>query len=140
MARISAQEAAEKWANRTAAATQDVQRGIARVTRAPGQAAAAAADKWHTKVTQAKPKFAANSAAVTLQSWQEAATAGVARIASGVQQKKGKMEAFQTAFFAHLDRGAAAIAAMPTNSLEASIAKMTAQVRHNAAFQRAPRS
>ena len=139
MAKITPQEAAAKWAQRTAAATADVARGIDRVTTAPGQKAAAAADKWHARVTGAKDKFRDNAGAVSLGEWQEAAKAGVARIATGVQAKQGKMERFQTEFFAHLDRGKATIDSMPTTSLEASIAKATAQMRHNAAFRRTRR-
>ena len=140
MPKLTPQEAAQKWANRTAAATPDVQRGVERTTRAPGAAAAAQGAKWHAKVTAARPKFERNVGAVSLQAWQAATIAGVGRIAAGVEAKKGKMEAFQVAFFAHLDRGKASIDNMPTASLEQSIAKMTAQVRHNAAFQRQPSS
>lgn len=139
MPKITPQEAAQKWAARTAAATADVARGIDRVTQAPGAKAAAAADKWHQRVTQAKDKFQRNTAAVSLSAWQEAAKAGTARIASGVQAKVGKMEAFQTDFFAHLERGRAAIEAMPTATIDQAIAKATAQMRHNAAFRRQPR-
>lgn len=136
MARVSASEAAEKWARNTAAASQDVVRGVQRVTQAPGAKAAAQKGKWLQKTTAAADKFATNAAAVSLQEWQAAAVEGASRIASGVQSKKGKQERFMTEFLAHLDRGAAGIAAMPTNDLESSIQKMAAQVRHNASFKR----
>lgn len=136
MTRVSPSEGAEKWASRTAGATQDMQRGIERVTVAPGQLAARQADKWHQKVTQAKPKFAANVAAVPLEEWKRSAVDGASRVASGVQAKKGKMERFTQEFYAHLDRGAPSINAMPTTTIEQSIAKAGAQMRHNAAFRR----
>lgn len=136
MARLTPQEAAAKWALRTAAASGDAARGIERVQSAPGQAAARAAEKWHTKVSQAKPKFAANSAAVSLEEWRAAAIAGTSRIASGVEAKKGKQERFMAEFLPHLDRAAAAIAAMPTTTVDQAIAKSAAQIRHNAAFRR----
>lgn len=136
MTRVSPQEGAQKWARNTAAAAQDAARGIDRVTTAPGQKAAAATDKWHQRVTQAADKFRRNTGAVTLEEWQAAAKAGTQRIASGVQAKQGKAQRFAEQFYAHLDRGAAAIAAMPTTTLEDSIAKAAAQMRHNAAFRR----
>jgi hypothetical protein len=136
MPRVTAQEGADKWAQRTAAATQDVIRGVDRVQRAPGAAAAAASGKWLQRVTTAEPKFKARVAAVSLGDWQQATKDGAARIASGVQAKKAKMASFAQAFYDHLDRGAAAIAQMPTNTVEDSIAKAAAQIRHNANFKR----
>ncbi len=136
MTRVDPKAGAEKWKRNLSASTQDVAAGIDRVTVAPGQKAAAASQKWLAKVSQAEPKFKTNVGAVTLQSWQQSAKDGVNRIASGAAAKQGKMEAFATELYAHLDRGKAAIDSMSTNTLEDSIAKMTAQVRHNASFRR----
>lgn len=136
MTRVSPQEGAEKWARNTAAASQDVVRGVSRVTTAPGTKAAASSGKWLTKVSQAEDKFRTNVGAVSLAEWQEAATAGASRIAAGVQAKKHKAAKFAEQFYAHLDRGAQAINSMPTNDIEQSIAKAAAQMRHNAAFRR----
>lgn len=136
MTRISPTAAADKWARNLGAAGQDITAGIARVQRAPGQQAAAAADKWLQKVTGAQAKFKANVGAVSLSDWQQAATAGVQRVAQGANAKKGKMADFATKFFAHLDAGASAINAMPTNTLEDGVAKAAAQIRHNANFRR----
>lgn len=136
MTRVSPQEGAEKWARNTAAATQDVIRGVERVTQAPGAKAAAQSGKWLQKVSQAEQKFRENVSAVPLVEWQEATKAGAGRIASGVQAKKGKAEKFAQAFYAHLDRGAQAINSMPTTTVEDGIAKAAAQIRHNAAFRR----
>lgn len=136
MTRVSAADGAKKWARNLGQATPDITAGIARVQRAPGQAAAAASDKWLQKVSQAAPKFKANVGRVTLADWQKAATDGVSRVAAGANAKVGKMESFAADFYAHLDRGAAAIASMPTNTVEDGIAKAAAQIRHNAAFKR----
>lgn len=136
MTRVSPQEGAEKWARNTAAATQDVVRGVERVTQAPGTKAAAASGKWLNKVSQAEEKFKTNVGAVSLADWQQATRDGASRIASGVQAKKGKAVKFAEAFYAHLDRGAQAINNMPTTTVEDGIAKAAAQIRHNAAFRR----
>ena len=136
MTRVSPQEGMEKWKRNTAAATQDVMRGVDRVTVAPGQKAAAASGKWLGKVTQAEDKFRANVGAVSLASWQQSTKDGASRIAAGVNAKAHKMGDFAAAFYAHLDRGAAAINSMPTTTVEDGIAKSAAQIRHNAAFKR----
>lgn len=136
MTRVSPQEGAEKWARNTAAATQDVIRGVERVTQAPGVKAAAASQKWLQKVTQSEEKFRSNVGATTLADWQQATKDGASRIAAGVNAKKGKQVRFAEAFYAHLDRGASAINSMPTTTVEDGIAKAAAQIRHNAAFKR----
>lgn len=137
MARVSPAEATEKWKRNTSAATQDVIRGVKAVEQAPGAKAAAASGKWLARVSSAEAKYKQNVGAVSLADWQAATEAGASRIAAGVQAKAGKMERFMADFLPHLDRGRAAIAQMPTNTLEESIAKMATQVRHNAAFRRA---
>jgi hypothetical protein len=134
--RVSPSDGAKKWARNLGQATSDIQAGIARVTQAPGQKAAQASGKWLNRVTQAETKFKANVGRVTLSDWQAAATAGVQRVAQGANAKVGKMESFASDFYAHLDRGAAAINAMPTTTLEDGIAKASAQMRHNANFKR----
>jgi hypothetical protein len=136
VARVTADDAAKKWARNLGQATQDITAGIARVSQAPGVKAAQASGKWLQKVTQAETKFKANVGRVGLSEWQAAATAGVSRVASGANAKQGKMAAFMTDFLAHLDRGAPAIAAMATNTVEDGIAKAAAQIRHNANFKR----
>ena len=136
MPRVSAQEGADKWARNTAAATQDVIRGVDRVSQAPGQKAAAQSGKWLQKVSQAENKFKSNVGRVSLADWQAATKDGATRIASGVNSKKQKMASFANDFYAHLDRGAAAINSMPTTTVEDGIAKAAAQIRHNAAFKR----
>jgi len=139
MVRVSPTDGANKWARNLGAATQDIAAGIDRVQQAPGAKAAASSGKWLAKVTQAEDKFKANVGAVSLQQWQQAAKDGVGRVASGANSKKGKMEAFATEFYQHLDRGASAIGAMPTNTLEDGVAKAAAQIRHNAQFRRGRR-
>lgn len=136
MTRVSPGDGAKKWARNLGQAAPDIQAGIARVSQAPGQKAAAASGKWLAKVTQAEDKFRTGSARVTLADWQKAATDGVSRVAAGANAKMGKMESFATEFYAHLDRGSGAINAMPTNTVEDGVAKAAAQIRHNAAFKR----
>jgi hypothetical protein len=131
------EEISEKWAQRTAGATEDYRRGISRVSQAPGQAAAAKRAKWQQNVQQSGDKWEAGVRRVSLNEWQEAAGGeGATRFASGVQAKKGKMASFQREFIPHLERGQEAVKRMPDTSFEDRINKMVAMARHNRSFRR----
>jgi hypothetical protein len=85
--------AAQAWASRLGAATQAYTDGVNGVTVAPGQLAAAAGDRWLANTTNALPRFKANSAAVQLPAWQNAAVSkGAPRLASGASAAQPKME------------------------------------------------
>lgn len=129
--------ATNKWVANLSNATPAMTAGANRVTVAPGQLAAAAADKWLAKVTAAKVKFANRVGSVSLDAWRTAYTTyGVQRVASGAQAKQGKMLAFQQDWQAYLQANMAKIDRMPTTTLEDGIAKAVAQMRLNAAFKR----
>lgn len=135
--RSDPQTATQKWVSNLGNATAAMTAGANRVTTSPGTAAAAAADKWLAKVTQAKDKFKARVGSVTLQQWQTAYTTyGVQRVASGAQAKQGKMLAFQQDWQAYLQANMAKIDRMPTVTLQDGIAKAVAQIQLNAAFKR----
>jgi len=135
--RVNAQQAAEKWTQRLQASTQQIQDGVQRVQVAPGQKAAAAANLWLQRVQQARDKFARNVAAVSLADWQNAMiTKGIGRISAGATAGQPKMQAFMTQFLPHLAAGVAQVERMPKGTIEQSIARMEAMVRHNANFKR----
>lgn len=134
---LNAQQVADKWANRLSASTQEVINGVNSVTVAPGQAAAAQADLWLAKVTASKAKWQNNVGKVTLAEWkQKMLEVGVPRIASGATANKPKMQAFLTQFLPHVEAGAQAVKAMPKMTLEDSIQRAAAMIRHNANFRR----
>lgn len=92
--------AAQSWANRLGAATQAYTDGVNGVTVAPGQLAAAAGDRWLANTTASLNRFKANSAAVQLGPWQNAAISkGAPRLASGAQAAQPKMEMVFTKLF-----------------------------------------
>jgi hypothetical protein len=129
--------AVSKWLTNLGAATARMTSGAQAVQKAPGQAAAAAADKWLAKVTQSKAKFAANVAAVSLSQWQNAyINVGIPRVAQGAQAKQSKVLAFQQQFLPYLQAGIGQIDAMPSTTLEDGIARATAMIRYNAKFKR----
>jgi len=130
-------DATAKWLANLSAASGRMQSGAMGVTKAPGIAAAAAADKWLAKVTAAKAKFAARVQSVSLQDWQNAyINVGIPRVAQGAQAKQGKVQAFFDEFLPYLQRGMATIDNMPSVTLEDGIARASAMIRYNAKFKR----
>lgn len=139
MTRVSPQAGTSKWVSRLSGATQEIQAGVQNVTTAPGQLAAAKADKWLNNVTASAPKFKNNVAAVSLQSWQNSfINVGIPRIAQGAQQKQGKYEAFAQQFYPYLDRGVQQIKAMDDTTFEARVQRAVAMMRYNKGFVRKP--
>lgn len=131
------EQATQKWVQNIGAAGAAITAGVNAVTRAPGQSAAAQADKWLLKVQNAKDKWKTNVGAVSLPSWQQSMiNVGIPRVASGAQAKQGKVTAFATQFFPYLNTGIAKVQAMPSTTLEDNINRATTMIRHNAAFKR----
>lgn len=124
-----------KWVASMSGASQAYKDGIASVQTAPGQAAAQASAKYLAKVQANVAKFERNSAAVDLATWKQLATdKGAARLGSGATAAAGKVQQFQTSFFAYLKAGKAQIDAMPTNTIDEALQKANAQARYNANY------
>lgn len=131
------EQATTKWVQNISAAGTAITNGVNAVSKAPGQSAAAQADKWLLKLQGAKDKFKTNVGAVSLQSWQQSMiNVGIPRVASGAQAKQGKVTAFAQQFFPYLNTGIAKVQSMPSTTLEDNIARATTMIRHNAAFKR----
>lgn len=126
-----------KWLQNLSASTDRMTKGAQGVTKAPGLAAAAAADKWLAKVTAAKTKFATNVGRVSLQEWQNSyINVGIPRVAQGANAKQNKYLSFAEDYYAYLQRGLATIDQMPSTTLEDGIARATAMIRFNAKYVR----
>lgn len=135
--RATPADATAKWVQNIGQATQRIQTGVQSVTRSPGAAAAAQRGKWLARIQQSADKWASRVGAVSLQEWQQAMiSVGIPRIAQGAQAKQHKMENFMTEFLPYLAQGVARIDAMPSTTLEDSINRAAAMIRHNANFRR----
>lgn len=135
--RSTSAAATAKWLQNLSASSDRMNTGAMAVTKAPGLAAAAAADKWLAKVTAAKAKFAARVSSVSLQSWQQSyINVGIPRVAQGANAKQAKVTAFFDEFLPYLSRGLQTIDNMPSVTLEDGIARATAMIRYNAKFTR----
>ena len=139
MARVTPQQAAEKWQRRLSGASQDYINGVQSVTEAPGRRAAAAANKaaqnYQAKI--ADGSWARRVGNVSLGEWQQqAATKGAQRLASGAAAATPKMEGFMSEFLPYVDSARAEIDRMPNNSLEDAKARMLAWTDRMARFSR----
>lgn len=130
-------DATSKWVGNLSSSTERIKAGVARVTQAPGQKAAAQSQKWLQRVTASQQKWASRVASVSLQSWQSSMTdVGIPRVAQGAQAKQNKYQDFASEFFPHLAAGVQRIDSMPSTTLEDNINRAVAMIRHNATFKR----
>lgn len=140
MSRLTPTEYQEKHQRRLTAATEDIRKGIARVTVNPCELAAAKKDKMIQNLTTAvnNGSWERGLKRVSLEEWKKKATEiGVGRIAAGIAGAKAKVIDFAEQLLPHIDAGQAAIANDPDITLEDNIARMNKFIRHMAGFKRA---
>lgn len=139
MAKVTSTEFAEKWARRMQNATQDIEKGINRVTEAPTAKAARKADKMKANLIKAidSGKWQAGLEKVTLSDWKNAAIKkGIPRISQGVTEAQPKVAQFAGELLTYQDGLQSEIDSMPDLTLEDSIARMTAWTRGMAKFKK----
>lgn len=139
MAKLTAQEYAEKWSRRLQAAAPDIQRGISRVDTSPTEAAAAKKDKMLANVTAAvqNGKWEAGLRRVTLSDWKKAATEkGIPRISQGVAGASPKVADFASKLLPFQDSLKQQISNMPDLTIEDNINRMVAFARGMSKFTR----
>lgn len=135
--KVSPQMAQDKWLTGIGNAGERMKAGAMAVQTAPGQLAAAQADKWLIRLQQSKDKFIRNVSAVSLESWRGSyINYGISRAQQGAQQKKQKYVDAMTDFFPYLSQGMDRVKSMPSTTLEEKIAKSAAMIRWNAAYKR----
>ena len=139
MAKLSAQEFADKWGSRTSAATADFKRGVERVTESPTAKAAGKLDKMRANFNAAidSGKVKRGLEGVSLADWKGVtATKGVSNIPSGVAAAKAKVQKVAGALLSHIDAGVDEVSKMADVTLEDGIARSAAMIRHMAGFQK----
>ena len=132
MAKVNATEYAEKWSRRLAGSTEDIRKGIEKVSEAPGIKAARQKDLMKQKLMASidDGTWAAQVAGVSLEDWKSAAIKkGVNRIAAGVEQAKPKQVVMAEKLLAAVDASVAEANQTPRGDLEANINRMTSFVR-----------
>lgn len=132
MAKLTASEAADKLVRRLQAATGDIQRGVSRVTEAPGAKAAQAQDLMMSRLIESitSGRWAEAVSAVSLSDWKDSMiNKGIPRISAGVLAAQPKIQAFFTKLLPALDSIRSEIDAMPKGDIEASIARSAVMQR-----------
>ena len=132
MARVNAQEYADKWGRRLKASTQDIQRGVDKVTEAPGAKAAASQQLMLQKITEAiqSGKWARRVSSVSLEDWKRLMKdKGIGRISAGVDAAMPKQVQTAERLLAAVDSAVNKTNQIPRGSLEDNINRMTTFVR-----------
>lgn len=130
--RVNSQQWLQKWSTNLNAAGQYITNGVNRVTVAPGQAAAAASDRFLAGIQSsvASGKWQRNVAAVSLQDWQSAMIKkGLPRIATGTAQAVATKGPKIDTLLANVATAQAAVQSLPKGGIEQGIARATAFMR-----------
>lgn len=129
------QQVAQQWSQRLAASGDKITAGVQATNVAPGAAAARQKSAYVAGVQAKADKWASNTAAVTLQEWQQAVISkGVPRIAGGAQAAEGKMATFFTQLLPYIDNAKSTLPARGT--LDQNIARMDAFARKMSQFKK----
>ena len=137
MGKMTPAEIQEKWSRNTKNAGEEMRRGIARVTEAPGVKAAEKVEKMRAGINAALDDgtWADRVSSVSLAEWKDKMTKkGVGRVSAGVDAASGKVTDFHNQLSDHQDRLSGQIEAMPDITLDDGIERMVAQVRGMSEF------
>ena len=135
---VSPQEAAQKWAQRLAAAIEDIRRGVQRVQEAPTQLAAQKADKWFAGLQRAyqEGKWQSALEAIDLNTWrQRMLSIGLTRIPDGARASQDKMQRFFSELLPYIEQVRSAIRQMPDTTVEQRIQRAVEFMRRMAQFR-----
>jgi len=136
---MSPAEITAKWQQRTSAASEEYKKGVQAVQVAPGQLAAAAAQKALLNYQESinSGRFARRVGSVSLEQWKQAASEkGAARIASGVQAAGAKTAGFWQEFLPYLLSVQSQVNGMANVTLEDGIQRAVANMRGLSKFKR----
>lgn len=139
MAKLTAEEFADKHGRRLKQSTEDIRRGVERVTEAPTLKALAKKDKMRQNFLAAMDngKLERGLKRVSLEEWKsKMVDKGIGRIPQGIDGAREKVISFASELLPHIDRGVAKVSGMADVTLEDSINRMSEFVRHMASFKR----
>ena len=113
MAKLTAQEYAEKHARRLTEALPDMERGIDRVDESPMEKAAAKKDKAVANYAAAADKMVARLKATPLQTWKDRFKAKLSRVGEGIAESRDKVVGFAEVLLPHVEAGQRATKSLP---------------------------
>ena len=139
MAQKNPLQVTEKLIRNLSNATQSIRDGINAVTESPTEQAAAQGDLMLQKIQEAvnSGRWAEGLRRISLAEWKAATLdKGVDRIASGIQAAKPKILAFMEEWLPYEEAISQQVKTMSRGSIEDSINRAAAVIRHNANFKR----
>ncbi len=137
--RMTVDEAVAKHARRLSGATEEIRRGVEKVTEAPGVKAAAQKEKMKQRLIASidNGTWERNTKKVTVEEWRrKMINKGIPAISTGITEAEPKMKDFFSQLFPAIDKAQASIVAMPSITLEQNINRMTTFVRSMATFHK----
>ena len=139
MKNISPAQMAQKWVDRLGAATANIREGVMAVTEAPGAKAAERKQAYIDGVMRSADKWAENTAAVSLQAWQQAMIKkGIPIIATRAADAKDKFTRFMTAWMGFQQMLQQELRGMPRGTLDQNIARAVHVMRSAKAWGQQP--
>jgi len=139
MVKVDKKEFAEKWSRRLKGATEDIRKGVERVTEAPGKKAAAKKDKMKARLIEKidDGTWEKRVAAVPLDEWKEKfISKGIGRISAGVDSAVPDVEDFADELLSYEDTVQKEVHKMPDLTLEDNVARASKWIREMAKFKR----
>lgn len=125
---------ASKWQRGLSGSAEQIRKGVAGVTTSPGESAIKAKAKYADGVNRALTNgdFDRGNRSYTTADWQQAMTEkGIPRLASGAQAALPKVQQFMAQWLPAMEDLSRQVSAMPSGSLEDSIARATMAIRYN---------
>lgn len=129
MAKVNAQQYADKWGRRTSAAVQDMLAGVDRTTKDPGALAAAAKTLWAQRLADptVQNSWAANVQKGGGANWKNAMKVkAAARVPQGIQLAQQTKIQRWTNLLSAVDAAVADANAHPRGDINANIARANA--------------
>ena len=131
----TSQEVTDKWKKRLKGSTEEIRKGVDRVTTAPSSEAIKKQEKMLAKLIEAieSGRWKKGLEKYSLEDWKrDMKEKGITRISQGVDSADAKMTEFYDWLLPRVEDGKRKIDAMPDVSLEDNIARMTTYIRHMA--------
>ena len=139
MAQKSPVQVTEKLIRNLQAATESIRSGVQSVTTSPTEQAAEQADLMLLKITEAvnSGKWGDALRKISLNEWKNSMLEkGLPRISSGIAAAKPKIQAFFEQWLPWEKQISQHVKTLPRGTIEDSIARAAAVIRHNANFKR----
>jgi len=133
MVKVTEDEFVDKWGRRLKGATEDIRRGVDKVTENPAEKAIKKKEKLKARLIEAIESgvWENQLKKVSLDDWKTAfKEIGIGRISSGVDKATPKMREVASKLLPHVEAGQRKIEGMPDLTLDDNIRRMEEFVRH----------